>query len=453
MGFESSSGSEALIPDSVLSRHALVVGRPGVGKTTLLKMLISHRFERTEAGDDVGPLVVIVPDSDLVDDFLGLVPASLAPRVRHLDFGSDGRVPALNVLDPRLFPDRWECVETVVDTFRHLWFQWGGRMEDLIRKALLILYEFNSHLETSLDGMLTVLDVLPLLGFDPEGSASSGGELVSTAEASPFQSFVLSRVEEPRLGAWFQTFLDWPVFLRAEALAPLRVHLGAYSSYRPPAVALGQRESSLDFSALSRDRLILLVSTGQGSLGVEPAALLGGAVVSAVRSSLWRDGVPPHSGESGCLLVCDESSDLAGVDWLTLLSGPRGGLCSMVLSSRSLRGLRFSEPGVATRFLEGLGLVAGYRMDPEDAEVLAPAMGFPEGGGSVLTSSPDCSFRLSVNDGHRFYGPYELSSAGPPAPVCDGSVADAVRGFSRAWTLDWQEASRRVDSGLGLAVG
>ena len=120
------------------------MGRSGTGKSTLIKHIIDYKLQRKAAGKDEGAIVVIDPHADLVREILHLVPQEIAHKVRLLDFGRMDRVPGINLVDPKLFPDRDRCVDTIINTVKNLWEHWGSRLEDLLKNALLIVYEFNS---------------------------------------------------------------------------------------------------------------------------------------------------------------------------------------------------------------------------------------------------------------------------------------------------------------------
>ena len=437
VGADRLSGSEVIVPDSVLSRHTLVVGKAGSGKSTFIKNLVARRFALAAGGEETGPLVVLDPGGDLAWDLLNLVPDSVAHRVRYLDFGSVDRIPAVNILDPMLFPDREACVDTVVTTFKYLWEHWGGRTEDILRNCLVMLYDFNCHPDTPRHEMLTLFDLLSLLTFDYE---ESGGEV------NTFKSLFFRRVSDSRLRDWYRVLQDWPVDLRSQALAPIRSRIGAYASNQRGAVVLGQRESSLDLPSLSSRNLILLVSMSQGSIGTTPAALLGSAVMSALETSLRREESRSSLEGGGCLLVCDDFQSLT-VDWSSLISGPRVNPFSLMLCTRSLLNQReFS--GVSQDLF---GVVAGYRMTHEDAVALVPRMGFSVEEVSALTSSAPEHFHLSV-EGGAVGTPVEVIGAEPAGSVSDGSVVRAVRAFSEPWTVDWDDARRRLERGVGLPV-
>ena len=136
---------EIRLPESSIRKHAVILGRSGTGKSTLIKHIIDYKLRRKAAGKDEGAIVVIDPHADLVRELLQLVPQEIAHKVRLLDFGRMDRVPGINLVDPELFPDRDRCVDTIINTVKNLWEHWGSRLEDLLKNSLLIVYEFNSH--------------------------------------------------------------------------------------------------------------------------------------------------------------------------------------------------------------------------------------------------------------------------------------------------------------------
>ena len=128
-------GGEVRLPESSIRRHTLILGGSGVGRSTLIKHVLAHRLRLKAEGRDDDAIVVIDPHGELVRDCLRLLPPFLSDRVRFLDFGSGSRVPAVNFLDPSLFPDRDRCVDGFVSVFSQLWDHWGPRFEDLVRRA------------------------------------------------------------------------------------------------------------------------------------------------------------------------------------------------------------------------------------------------------------------------------------------------------------------------------
>ena len=436
------NGNDIRLPESSLRKHAVILGRSGVGKSTMIKHVIAHKLERKAQGKDDGAIVVIDPHADLVRDILKLVPEEIADKVRLLDFGRMDRVPGINLVDPQLFPDRDRCVDTIVETVKHLWEHWGGRLEDLLKRSLLIVYEYNSHPDTSRDEMLTMLDILALLD---EGKQVGNGPGAKT-EPSPFQRHVLTRVTDPRLHQWFNAFLGWGRELRSEAVGPVHSRIGAYASDQRAAVIMGQRESTIMLSDVLSEGLVLLVSTAQGTIGRGPAALMGGTMVSLVESALRDQESMAASKRARCLLVCDEFQTVTGADWEGMLAEIRKYGCSLMLATQSLARLVTPERNLKAGVLGNVGCIVGYQMAAEDARIIAPEMDSERVEERYLVNLDPHHCYVRINSDWRCYPAFSMMTL-PPPDVARGSDAAeaAVLLASEAYTTDWAEARKRLN--------
>lgn len=429
------------LPESALRKHAVILGRSGMGKSTLIKHIVDYKLRRKAAGRDHGA-VVVDPHADLVREILELVPAEIADKVRLLDFGRLDRVPGINLVDPYLFPDRDRCVDTIINTVKHLWEHWGSRLEDLLKNSLLIVYEHNSHPDTRREEMLTMLDILGLL---EDGVETGQGRSVRT-EMSPFQRRALSRVRDPRLKQWFRMYLGWPRETRAEAVGPVHSRIGAYAANQRSSVIMGQRQSTIMLSDVLAEGLVLLVSTAQGTVGKGPAALMGGTIVSLVESALRGQESLPPAQRARCLLVCDEFQTVTGADWEGLFAEIRKYGCSMMLATQSLARLDTNERRLKAGVLGNVGVIVGYQMAAEDARIISAEMDsnrVPEQ--FLVNLNPrDCCVR--INSDTICYPAFSMKTL-PPPDLSRGSpeAVSAVLEASLAYTVDYAAARRRMD--------
>ena len=128
-------GSQELqvsLPDAAIAKHGLFIGKSGSGKSTMIKHVVNQRMQDKARGISNGAIVVIDPHADLVQDILKIVPPEIAHKVRLLHLGRTDRIPAINMMDPVIFSDRDRCVDTIIDTLRHLWEGWGPRLQDIL---------------------------------------------------------------------------------------------------------------------------------------------------------------------------------------------------------------------------------------------------------------------------------------------------------------------------------
>jgi hypothetical protein len=111
-------------------QHLHVLGSTGSGKTTLLLNLV---LAHIKAGRGV---VVVDPKGDLVADILDRLPFEAAERLTLLDPAQDPP-PAFNPLEG---DDDDLVVDNIVSIFSKVFsHQWGPRMDDVLRSALLTL--------------------------------------------------------------------------------------------------------------------------------------------------------------------------------------------------------------------------------------------------------------------------------------------------------------------------
>ena len=434
-------GNGIRLPESAVRKHSIILGRSGVGKSTLIKHVVAHKLERKAEGKDDSAIVVIDPHADLVRDLLALVPPEVADKVRLLDFGRTDRVPAMNLVDPELFPYRDRCVDTIVTTVKNLWEHWGNRLEDLLTNALLIIYEYNEHPDTPRSEMLTVLDVVSLL---EDGVVSGQGRNQKT-EMSAEQERILGRVRDPILKAWFNSYLGWPPDQRAEAVAPVRSRIGAYAKSQYASVVLGQRESTIVLSDVLTNGLVLLVSTAAGTIGKAVASILGGSMVSLVESVLREQERLPTRERKRMLLIADEFQTITGADWESMFAEIRKYGCSMMLATQSLARLDGGDRRLKEGVLGNVGLIIGYQMSADDARIVAPEMDSSRIEERNLVNLYPHHCYMRINTDKKCYPVFSMTTLAPPEEAKGSEESkELVLEKMAAYTSDWSEARQKL---------
>ena len=435
------SGQEIRLPESALRKHSLILGKSGVGKSTMVKHIIAHKLKRKAAGKDNSAVVVIDPHADLVRDVLKMVPPEIAHKVRLLDLGRMDRVPGINLVDPRLFPERDRCVDTIINTVRYLWEHWGGRLEDLLKRSLSMIYEFNSHEDTRPEDMLTMLDIIQLL----DGAKRVGSGRDVRMEASDFQRYVLKRVKDPSLLEWFNSYLGWGAETRSEAVGPVLNRVGAYAQNDRAAVIMGQRDTTIMLSDVLTEGLVLLVSTAQGTIGVQPAALMGGTIVSLVEAALRDQERLDPSLRAKCLMVADEFQTITGANWEGMLAEIRKYGCSLMLATQSLERLDTSERKLKAGILGNVGVMVGYNMSADDAHILAAEMDDERVQPRTFVNLDPHHCCVRITSDTKCYPAFSMKTL-PPPDLVEGSLAseEAVLAASVDYTVDCAEVRQRL---------
>jgi len=119
------------IPTAIRSKSVHLIGRPGMGKSTVLESMILHDIAR---GDGIA---VLDPHGQLVQRILCLIPPEHIDRVIFLDPGDPDWVPLWNPLHCSGAQSPGRVADDLVRAFKSFVTGWGDRLEHLLRHALL----------------------------------------------------------------------------------------------------------------------------------------------------------------------------------------------------------------------------------------------------------------------------------------------------------------------------
>ncbi len=340
-------------PPDLMRRHHLYVARTRMGKSTLMRHLVEHKLQEKAEGRDRDAIVVVDPHADLVAAILEQVPEQLVSEVRLIDLADERGAVGINLLDAGMFTDRDRTADAVVRVARGLWEQWGPRMQSILEQTVKTLHEANSHPATKPEEQYTILDGLKLL----------------TDES--FRSEVLTRLRDPYLLQWWANdFGKWRREYRSDALAPVQTRLNYYASSTHARAILGQSRSTVDLRRTILEGGVLLVSTAQGSVGRDVAALVGASLLNLVDSVIREQERLPQHERRGALVVVDEMQTIPGVEFESMLSelGKYG--ASFVLATQSLAKLDQISPSMRHTLLANVGCLAVFQVAGDDAREL-----------------------------------------------------------------------------------
>ena len=418
---------EIHFPDDLLRRHHLYVARTRMGKSTLMHHIVAHKLREKAEGRDGDAIVVVDPHADLVSGLLEHVPRSLVDRVRLIDLADEYGAPGINLLDTRVFEDRDRTADSVVRVARGLWDQWGPRMQSIIEQTVKTLHEANESMDE--DKQYTILDGLKLLSNDP------------------FRNRLLAKVNDSYLIEWWERdFSSWPHRYKAEALAPVQTRLSYYASSKRARAILGQSRSTIDLRETILSGGILFVSTAQGSVGRDVAALVGASLLNLVDAVIREQGTLPPEKRRGALVVVDEMQSMPGVDYESMLSELGKFGASFVLATQSLAKLDDLSPTMRDTILANVGCLAVFQVAASDARHLVWELGKERVTEDDVTSLPvhQCYVRATVGTERM---PAFSMAVRRPDPG-DSYTAELIRSMAAEYTPvseDDEERRRRVE--------
>ncbi len=259
------------------TRHLLLLGPTGVGKSTVILNLVAQDMA---AGRGV---IVVDPKSDLVDDIIERVPAHRIRDVIILDPTDDEQPVGVNLLAggaeaPEL------VAEQVLGTFHRLYASsWGPRTDDILRAALLTLVGVPE---------MTLAEV-PLLLTD-----------------AAFRRDIVGQLDDPiGLGPFWAAFEAQSEAERAQQTGPVLNKLRSVLVRPRLRNVLGQSRPLLDFDEVLSEGKILLVPLSKGLLGEDAAALVGSLLIARLWQAVQRRAVLPKSARTPVFCYIDEFQD------------------------------------------------------------------------------------------------------------------------------------------------
>ena len=162
---------------------------------------------------------------------------------------------------------------------------------------------------------------------------------------------------------------------QGDALAPVQTRLSYYASSEKARAILGQPRSTIDLRQTILEGGVLLVSTAQGAVGRDVAALVGASRLNLVDAVIREQGVLPPEERRGALVVVDEMQSMPGVDYESMLSELGKFGASFILATQSLAKLEDLSRTMRDTILANVGCLAVFQVAGSDARQLVWELG------------------------------------------------------------------------------
>ena len=167
--------------------------------------------------------------------------------------------------------------------------------------------------------------------------------------------------------------------VQGRGAGPVQTRLSYYASSKRARAILGQRRSTIALRRAVHDGGILLVSTSQGTVGRDVAALVGASLLNLVDAVIREQGSLPLDQRRGALVVVDYESMLSEL-------GKFG--ASFVLATQSLAKLDDLSHTMRDTLLANVGCLAVLQVAGADAPTLVWELGKERVAEDNITSLP-----------------------------------------------------------------
>jgi hypothetical protein len=329
-----------ILPEDRL-RHLAILGKTGMGKSTLLQSLL---LSDIAAGRGVA---IIDPHGDLAESLLPAIPKQRTNDVVLFDAGDLTHPLAFNPLACPEAARRPLVASGIVSAFKKLYGDsWGPRLEHILRNALLALLEVPG---TSLVSVLRLL-----------------------SEAR-YRQAIIARLSDPVVRAfWEREFAGMHPKLQTEAIAPIQNKVGAFVSSPLLRNILGQSQGRFDVRAVMDEGRVLIVNLSKGRIGEDASTLLGSLLITSLQVAAMGRAEMPEEKRRPFHLYVDEFQNFATDSFATILSEARKYRLSLTLANQYLDQL---EERTAAALFGNVGSLLVFQVGARDAEALAEQLG------------------------------------------------------------------------------
>lgn len=341
--------------------HLYVIGKTGVGKSTLLDRLV---LQDVAAGRG---FALIDPHGDLAERVRDQSAAALGSRLHYLDAADLEQPYGYNPLR-RVRDDKIPLAASgILDAMRKLWPDaWGVRMEHVLRNSLYSLLEQNGA---------TLPDILRLYS-----DKTFRRSIVRNIRNAAVRRF------------WTEEFAAYPDRMRLEAVAPIHNKLGALLTDPRLYRILVTPKTPLSFRRIMDQGEVVIVNLAKGRLGEDGAAILGSLISSTIGLAAMSRAEHPAEGRRPFFLYLDEFQTFTTLAFANMLAELRKYGVGLTLAHQHLHQL---EPDVRHAVLGNAGTLIAFRVGAEDAPILASELQ-PTFGVVDLINLPNRNFYLKL---------------------------------------------------------
>ncbi|HDQ16741.1 MAG TPA: DUF87 domain-containing protein [Candidatus Vogelbacteria bacterium] len=321
------------------NRHIYVIGKTGMGKSTLLENMIIQDIKN---GAGVG---FIDPHGKSAETMLSFVPPERVEDVVYFAPFDLGWPIAFNVMEDVGPEERHLVANGLMSTFKKIWPDvWSARMEYILGNTILALLEY------------------------PDSTLLGVNRMLSDKK---YREKVVDNVSDPTVRSfWLDEFAKYNERYMQEAGDAIKNKIGQFTSNPLIRNIVGQPKSTFDVRQLMDEKKILIINLSKGKVGEQNASLLGGMMITKiylsamsranVSNSILRN-LPPF------YFYVDEFQSFVNDSFADILSEARKYKLSLTIAHQYIEQM---PETVSNAVFGNVGTIVTFRVGPFDAEIL-----------------------------------------------------------------------------------
>lgn len=320
------------------TRHTYIIGKTGMGKSTLLENLAIQDIQNGEG------LCVIDPHGSMAEKLLDHIPESRIKDVIYFaPFDTDAPI-GLNVLE-KVEKEKIHLVANgIMAAFKKIWVDaWSARMEYILTNILLALLENENQSLLGVNRMLT----------DKE-----------------YRKKIVSNVTDPTVKEfWEKEYANYTERFAQEAAPAIQNKVGQFVGNPLIRNIVGQQKTSIDLRDAMDNRKILIVNLSKGKVGEGNANLIGSLLITKIYlAAMSRADSGPYELEKlpPFYMYVDEFQNFANESFANILSEARKYNLALTVAHQYIEQM---TDEVKAAVFGNVGTMIAFRVGATDAEV------------------------------------------------------------------------------------
>ncbi len=321
------------------ARHVYVIGKTGMGKSTMLENMAVQDIQ------DGHGVAFIDPHGGTAEKLLDYVPEHRIKDVIYFAPFDLNNPISFNVMEDVGPEQRHLVVSGLMSAFKKLFGEesFSDRMQYILQNTLLALLEYPESTLLGVNRMLT---------------------------DKAYRNKVVANVTDSSVKAyWTQEFANYTERFAAEATPAIQNKIGQFTSNPLIRNIIGQPKSSFDFRKVMDEQKILIINLSKGQIGEGNANLLGSMIITKIYlAAMSRANLSAAQIRllPAFYFFVDEFQSFANESFANILSEARKYKLSLTIAHQYIE--QMSEEVRAAVF-GNVGTVVSFRVGPFDAEV------------------------------------------------------------------------------------
>jgi len=326
-------------------KHMYIIGKTGVGKSTMLENMAIQDIQNGEG------LIFIDPHGATAEKLLDFIPHD---RIKDVIYFApfDTEFPlGFNIMENVGYDQRHTVVSNLMGVFERLWADaWSPRMTYILQNTLLALLEYPDS---------TMVDINRML--------------VNKA----FRAAVVEKVTDPIVKSfWSEEFAQYTDRYTQEATPAIQNKVGQLVSNPLVRNIISQPKSSFDLRQVMDERKIFIANLSKGRMGDANSTLIGAVlVVRAYIAALSRAGAPASVMRTlpPCFFYVDEFQNVVNRAFTNILSESRKYKLALTIANQYIKQMEEDkDTAVKDAVFGNVGTTVVFKVGPLDAEELEP---------------------------------------------------------------------------------